>query len=160
MLINLINKDNIKNAIDKYTYILQKLSDNDSIQIFVHNLIRVILIKKREEAESQNDLRSISILPAWLSVLEKLSKEIVCKLINKKITINQYGYKEGSDCSIAKTMIYYKAKKYNFNKALLIYISKAYDSVDRDKLKEIINKKYEAQEAKFLIYFLLKFIKI
>ena len=81
-------------------------------------------------------------------MLEKLSKEIVCKLINNKITINQYGFKEGSDCSIAKTMIYYKSKKYNFNKALLIDISKAYDSVNRNKLKEIINSKYEEKEAK------------
>ena len=98
---------------------MQKLSDNESIQIFVHNLIRVILIKIREEAEFQNDLLLISMLPSWLTALEKRSKEIVCKLINKKITINQYGFKEGSDCSIAKTMIYYKAKKYNFNKDLL-----------------------------------------
>ena len=51
-------------------------------------------------------------------------------------------------------MIYYKSKKYNFNKALLIDISKAYDSVNRNKLKEIINSKYEEKEAKFLIYFI------
>ena len=155
MLINLINSDdNIKNILDKFSYVLQKLSDNESIQFFIHNSIRVILVKKKEDAESQKDLRSISILPAWLIVLEKISKEIVCKLINKKITINQYGFKEGSDCSIAKTMIYYKSKKYNYNKALLIDVCKAYDSVNRNKLKEIIINNYKDEEAKFLIYFI------
>ena len=57
------------------------------------------------------------------------------------MTINQYGFKEGSDSSIAKTIIYYKNKKYKFNKALLIDISKSYDSVNKNKLKEIINNK-------------------
>ena len=36
-------------------------------------------------------------------------------------------------------MIFYKARKYKFNKALLIDIKKAYDTVDLNILKEIIN---------------------
>ena len=39
-------------------------------------------------------------------------------------------------------MIYFKSKKYNFNKALLFDFRKTYDSVN----------KYETKESKFLIY--------
>ena len=83
-----------------------------------------------------------------------MSKEIIDKLIGNKLTESQYGFKRGSDCTIAKTMIYYKSKKYNLNKALLIDISKAYDSVKKNILKEIIIKKFNPEEAKFLIYFI------
>ena len=51
-------------------------------------------------------------------------------------------------------MIYYKSQKYNYKKALLIDIKKAYDSVNRNKLKEIIKSKFENKEALFLITFI------
>ena len=51
-------------------------------------------------------------------------------------------------------MIYYKSQKYNYKKALLIDIKKAYDSVNRNKLKEIIKNKFENEEALFLITFI------
>ena len=51
-------------------------------------------------------------------------------------------------------MIYFKSQKYNYKKALLIDIKKAYDSVNRNKLKEIIKSKFENKEALFLITFI------
>ena len=51
-------------------------------------------------------------------------------------------------------MIYFKSQKYNYKKALLIDIKKAYDSVNRNKLKEIIKSKFDNEEVLFLITFI------
>ena len=85
-------------------------------------------------------MRPISILPAWLIALEKLAKPLIDNILDQKISKIQFGFKSGSDCGIAKTMILYKCKKYNYNKSLLIDIKKAYDSVNRGLLKDIILK--------------------
>ena len=138
----------------KLRFLLEKLSENNGIEHFVHKNIRTILFKKKENADSQKELRSISILPAWLITLEKIAKPIINKLINSKISISQFGFKEKSDCNLAKTMIYYKSQKYNYKKALLIDIRKAYDSVNRNKLKEIITNNFNNDEASFLITFI------
>ena len=50
-------------------------------------------------------------------------------------------------------MIIYKSKKYNYNKSLLIDIKKAYDSVNRDILKRIINDTFK-ESGNILLYFI------
>ena len=50
-------------------------------------------------------------------------------------------------------MILYKCKKYNYNKSLLIDIKKAYDSVNRVTLKNIILK-YFGESGKILTDFI------
>ena len=47
-------------------------------------------------------------------------------------------------------MIYYKSQKYKYKKAILIDIEKAYDSVKRIKLKEIIINKFNNIESDLL----------
>ena len=79
---------------------------------------------------------------------------MVEKIVSNKITKSQFGFKHDSDCNMAKIMIYYKSKKHKLNKALLIDIKKAYDSVSRNKLKEIISTTFIEAEAKFLNYFI------
>ena len=103
--------------------------------------------------DSIKDLRPISILPAWVIVLEKLAKPIIDKLVEPIINKFQFGFKAGSDCGIAKAMIIYKSKKYNYNKSLLIDIKKAYDSVNRDILKKIINDTFK-ESGNILLYFI------
>lgn len=120
----------------------------------IHKNIRTTLFKKKEIADSQKDLRSIAILPAWLITLEKMAKPLISNLINGKLVKCQLGFKEKSDCNLAKTMIYYKEKKYWFKRALLIHIRKAYDSVNRSHLKDIINRKFKGTEANILIEFI------
>ena len=53
-------------------------------------------------------------------------------------------------------MISHKCKKYNYNKSLLIYIKKAYDSVNRTALKNIILK-YFGESGKILTDFIIIF---
>ena len=50
-------------------------------------------------------------------------------------------------------MIIYKSKKYNYNKSLLIDIKKAYDSVNRDILKRIINSTFK-ESGNIHLYFI------
>ena len=104
-LINMILDDDYKRVIDKFTTILVQLSNNNCVDILIHNFIKVVLIKKKDEINNSKDLRPISILPAWLITLEKICKPLVDKLINNKITNSQFGFKKGSSCSIGKTMI-------------------------------------------------------
>lgn len=73
--------------------------------------------------------------------------------MEQKISKIQFGFKSGSDCGIAKTMILYKCRKYNYNKSLLIDIKKAYDSLNRIILKSIISK-YFGESGKILIDFI------
>ena len=86
-------------------------------------------------------------------MLEKLAKPIIDKLVEPIINKFQFGFKAGSDCGIAKAMIIYKSKKYNYNKSLLIDIKKAYDSVNRDILKRIINDTFK-ESGYILLYFI------
>ena len=54
-------------------------------------------------------------------------------------------------------MIYYNSIKFRYNKLILVDVKKAYDSVSRNKLKEIITYNFNAQEAKFLKSFIENF---
>ena len=49
------------------------LSNNNCIDKLIHPNIKILFIKKKAEADELNDLRPISIFPAWLIVLEKLA---------------------------------------------------------------------------------------
>ena len=90
-------------------------------------------------------------------VLEKLAKPIIQKLINQKLNKNQFGFRPKSDCGIAKAMIFFNAKKYQFNKSLLIDIKKAYDTVNLDKLINIVNENFNNEVDRTIIN---SFIKI
>ncbi|MGL5920981.1 MAG: reverse transcriptase domain-containing protein [Bacteroidales bacterium] len=84
------------------------------------------------------DLRAICIHPAWLMVLEKIALPFVKNLIDGKISLNQFGFKEHSDCNLAKAMVVYNAKKKGMDKLILIDVRKAFDSIDRIILRRKI----------------------
>ena len=90
-------------------------------------------------------------------VLEKLTKPIIQKLINEKLNKNQFGFRPKSDCGLAKAMIFFNAKKYKYNKSLLIDIKKAYDSVNLEKLIQIVNELFKNEADNIIIN---SFIKI
>ena len=153
-LINMILDDDYKRVIDKFTTILVQLSNNNCVDILIHNFIKVVLIKKRMKSTIQKILDLYLYCLLGLLRSKKICKPLVDKLINNKITNSQFGFKKGSSCSIGKTMIYYKSKKFKFNKALLIDVRKAYDSVDRNILKECIENNFDEEKAAFLNNFI------
>ena len=155
IIINSILDQDINKEISNYMELFKKIEKG--FDLFLHNKIRTILFKKKEDADEQKNLRRISIIPAWLMVLEKLTKPIIQKLINKKLNKNQFGFRPKSDCGLAKAMIFFNAKKYKYNKSLLIDIKKAFDSVNLDKLIQIVNELFKNNADNIIIN---SFIKI
>ena len=116
-LINAIKDKDINQEIIKFGEIIGNI--DKGIEIFLNNYVRTILIKKKPDAVEQKNLRIISIIPAWLMILEKLSKPLIQLIINEKINENQFGFRPKSDCGLAKAMIYYKANSINIIKLYL-----------------------------------------
>ena len=157
IIIRSIVDDDVNKEIIKFMNLLKRI--DKGFEIFLHNKIRTILFKKKEDADEQKNLRTISIIPAWLMVLEKLAKPIIQKLINQKLNKNQFGFRPKSDCGIAKAMIFFNAKKYQFNKSLLIDIKKAYDTVNLDKLINIVNENFNNEVERTIINSFIKIYK-
>ena len=78
----------------------------------------------------------------------------VKELLTSKISMIQYGFVEGGDCNIAKFMMWYHAKQEGLSKHLLIDIKKAFDSIDRIKLREFLNKDFKDKELDLLMNFI------
>ena len=92
-------------------------------------------------------------------VLEKIAKPLIQLIINEELNRNQFGFRPKSDCGLAKAMIFYKAKKYNYEKALLIDIQKAYDTVNLDILTDIIEKTFNNIGKKKILNNFIKIYK-
>ena len=152
-IFTIINDKTFKDQWEKLKYLYIQLIESKKADIFFHNYIRTILIKKKDEADEQKDLRTISIIPAWLMILEKLINPIAIKLYDGDLSTKQYGFRPNRDCNLAKAIMAFNGTKLKYNKILLIDIRKAYDSVNITKLKEIINNKY-GDKGKLLIHIL------
>ena len=70
-----------------------------------------------------------------------------------KIDKIQFGFRENSDCNVAKLMIWVNNLETGYNKHLLIDIKKAFDSINRIKLKKMIINDFEGDEQYFLLTF-------
>ena len=79
--------------------------------------------------------------------------------IQEELNSNQFGFRQKSDCGLTKAMIFYKAKKYNYEKALLIDIQKAYNSVNLDILTDIIEKTFNNTGKKKILTISLESIR-
>ena len=102
-----------------------------------------MLFKKKNNIRGGKDIRIINILPAWLIILEKLAYVKIKQILEPKITNFQFGFKEGSDCNLAKTLAWFNSMKLGLKKQLLINIQKDFDSINRNKPKEMISKDFE-----------------
>jgi hypothetical protein len=137
--------------LEKYQAFLNNVACTKGKEYLLHNISKVILFKKCDEIESWKDLRPISVMPAWLMFIEKAANEVLKKLITEKLSKNQFGFKKGCSTNIAKLMVNYMASRNSYKKALLIDIEKAYDSVNREKLREKIKAVFTGEQARFII---------
>ena len=65
----IIRTDNLKNEIIKFQYLLAKICESDkSSELFIHQISKSILFKKKDNIRGGADIRVIIILPAWLSI--------------------------------------------------------------------------------------------
>jgi hypothetical protein len=114
----------------------------------------MILFKKRDNIRGGTDIRVINILPAWLIILEKLCINKIKEILQPKISMMQFGFTEGSDCNIAKIMMWINSQKEGLKKHLLIDVKKAFDSINRLKLLEMLREDFKDEEFKLFSYFL------
>ena len=129
-----IRANTLKDEIDNYTGLIYAIhSDIKSFKCFIHGISKTVLFKKKETISGGTDIRVINIIPAWLIILEKLASYKVKELLMTKINKIQFGFRENSDCNVAKLMIWINSLENGYNKHLLIDIKKAFDSINRDK---------------------------
>ena len=101
---------NSLNRYDKLTnfkFLFNKLCPCDNM--LFHNSTRMILFKKVDEPTDWTYFRPISIIPAWMTILEKLISPIVKTVTKDLLSKNQFGFKENSSCNLAKMRIAYYA---------------------------------------------------
>ena len=66
----------------------------------------------------------------------------------------QYGFIQGGDCNLAKIMVWYQANKKGLDKHLLIDIKKAFDSINRFKLREILEGYFIGKDLELITGFI------
>ena len=91
-------------------------------------------MKKKENIENFRDLRMLSIMPLIIMVLDKIEITIIKEKCKNKLTKNQYDARENHNVSTAKIELLLQAKAERLNKALLLDLQKAFDTVKRDEL--------------------------
>ena len=149
----IIKADSALNEIKNFLSLLESTFNNeprDQEHIFLHTIAKILLILKVETPTNWNDFRPISIVPAWLMITEKLILPIVKDIIKDKINLSQFGFKEDSDCNMAKLQILLNTQLRGLNNKLLLDVRKAFDSVNRNKLRDIIKRKFSGTNSALL----------
>jgi len=90
-------------------------------------------------------------------VLDKIAISIIKEKCKNKLTKNQHGARENRNVNTAKIELLLQAKAEGLNKALLLDLEKAFDTVKRDKLEEQLKIFCENDE---ILYNMLKHILI
>ena len=150
----IIRANTLAEEINNYTGLIYAVhSDIKSFKYFIHGISKTVLFKKKEAISGGTDIRVINIIPAWLIILEKLSSYKVKELLMTKIDKIQFGFRENSDCNVAKLMIWINNLVTGYNKHLLIDIKKEIDIINREILKKMIINDFEGDEQCFLLTF-------
>ena len=66
----------------------------------------------------------------------------------------QYGFLEGGDCNLAKIMVWYQSNEFGLSKHVLIDIKKAFDSINRNKLREMLEKDFLGKDLELITGFI------
>jgi len=125
-----------------------------------HLRANTFFLVKNSKLEDFNDVRMIIIIPTFIKIYELLIYQDVCNYINKEVngeneTKYQYGGLHGGSCFYA---IYALRQKYVNNKGrglLVTDMTKGYDSVNLQKLKEIFLEIQDVRIKLFLLNWLI-----
>ena len=136
-LMEIIRGENLAQSLNNLTRLLATaLNNNDNI--LLHTTSKLLLKKKKEQIQSYKDLRGIAIMPAWIMVLDKLLFQIITPNMTNILYPNQFGLPYNGDVNTAKVNIIYNATTCAMNKIVLIDITKAFDTVNRNILRHKI----------------------
>ena len=72
-------------------------------------------------------------------VLDKILSPLISKLVKNKLHSSQHGGRQQRGINTAKIELIYGAKAKGYSKALLIDIKRAFDTIDRPKLRAQID---------------------
>ena len=137
-LMEIVKGDNLNSTAERMKYLLQKIDQIDTKEIIIHNKSKQLLKKKKDVITSSNDLRGISIMPAIIMTIDKITIPYTNKIANNLLNNNQHGGRTQYSTNTAKLNLIYMAHTKGYNYSLLLDLSKAFDKVNREKLKIII----------------------
>ena len=78
-IMEIIKSQTLKQTILKFQWIIKAATDNNTGALLLHTTSKLLLKKKKDNINSFGDLRGISIMPAILMVLDKLSINFIKK---------------------------------------------------------------------------------
>lgn len=94
-IIHLIKAQNLYDTALRAKYLIQRVIENLTSEIFIHNTCKILLKQKKETIENSKDLRPISIMPAIIMVVDKIANQYLQPHIQKIPFINQHGARKG-----------------------------------------------------------------
>lgn len=80
-------------------------------KLLFHNVVKLTLLKKTDKALSWNEMRLRAGPHAWFIMLEKRIAPMMKILSMRHLSANQYGFRIGSDCILARARLWYNANR-------------------------------------------------
>ena len=139
-LMKIIIGDNLKNTIQRLKYLLQRIYPCTNREIILHRTTKTFFKKKKEIIEDYKDLRMLSIMPAIIMIIDKSISPILKELTKNKIASNQHGARAEHNINTAKIELLMEANSQGLNKAVLLDLNKAFDTINRNILRKKIHK--------------------
>ena len=159
-LMEIVKGENLNSTAKRMKYIIENLIQNQTKGILIHNKSKQLLKKKKDIITNSNDLRGISIMPALIMTLDKITILYASPKADTFLSKYQHGGRSNYSTNTAKLNLIYAAKTKGFKYSLLLDLSKAFDKVNREKLKTIITQIPNQQLSQLLIYVLEIYQKI
>ena len=78
-------------------------------------------------------------MPAIIMIIDKIAMTPIREMCKNKFAPNQHGARQNHNINTAKIELLMQAKAEGQNKALLLDLEKAFDSVNREKLESQID---------------------
>ena len=138
-IMKIIRADNLQNTAKKFKSLLAAAYSSQNSGLIIHNISKFFFKKKSDVVEEYTDLRGLAVLPAVIMVLDKILSPLISKLVKNKLHSSQHGGRQQRGINTAKIELIYGAKAKGYNKALLIDIKRAFDTIDRPKLRAQID---------------------
>ncbi len=135
----------------KLTALITDVTSINENGLFFHTYTKLILFKKVDLAAMWDQLRAIGILPAWIMLIKKATLPVVAVELGPLIYHYQQGALSGREMNLAKFKVLLNAKLREYKKHALLDTKKAFDSVDRQRLKVKIMDSSIKEEVKDLM---------
>ena len=138
-IMKIIVGKNLQETCQKLKNIIQNTLKSENKHLLFHNTSKIILKKKKDNIESWKDLRPITITPAIIMIHDKILLAYLKSEIDSTFSMKQHGARPGLSTNTAKLNIIFNANKKGLNYCMLLDLTKAFDKINRDVLRQIIN---------------------